>query len=99
MCIYLLVCFHDWINNYSDGRSNANGAGLVGTLGRFDRRRRLALATSSAADVQEEQGNNESGRLLNCVGQLSAVARVNEDLNPMVRDDQVEHEIANESQS
>ena len=73
---------------------------MVGALaGRFGRRRRLTLSAPIAADVEDEQGKNESGRLLNRIGQLSTVARVNEDLDPMVRDDQVEHEVADESQS
>jgi hypothetical protein len=59
----------------------------------------LAGHTSVSASVNDEQGENKIRRFLDSVGQLAAVSRVNEDLDPMVRDDQVEHEIADESET
>lgn len=84
---------------YSDGGSNANRSGRVRDLGRFVGGRPLAWAAATApATVRHEQTGNKVDRFFGGVGQLAAVPRVNEDLNPMMRDDQVEHEIGHDSQ-
>lgn len=71
----------------------------IGRLRRFDRRRLLTLATMTSTSVHHEPGEKKTGRLLDGVCQLAAVPRINENLDPMVRDDQTENEIGDESET